>query len=69
MISRCFPDCCGGRGGCAGLGPESVPSTELGVLDDSGVDDGDAAAAPADGPLQDHCAASENAMLRSALLY
>ena len=65
-----IPDCCSGCGGCGGPGPESVPLTELCVLDESGVDDGDAAAAPADGPLQDHCAAaSENAMLRSALLY
>ena len=61
-----IPDCCRG---CGGAGPESVPLTELCVLDESGVDDGDAAAAAADGPLQDHCAASENAMLRSALLY
>ena len=64
-----IPDCCSGCGGCGGPGLESVPLTELCVLDESGVDDGDAAAAAADGPLQDHCAASESAMLRSALLY
>ena len=52
---KMVPDCCSGCGGCGGPGPESVPRTELCVLDESGVDDGDAAAAAADGSLQDHC--------------
>ena len=54
--SSIIPDDRTGRGGCSGLDAHAaVPPTELHVLDESCVGDGDAAPAPAYAAFQDHC--------------